>query len=86
MLKEEFDKLAGVESTIQDYELIEFVYTYHPLNFSKQTCASFYNEFGMLIFKDLKARADKVAELEDEISKKQTELQELRTKLERLRE
>ena len=86
MLKEEFDALAGVESTIQDYELIEFVYNYHPLNFSKETVASFYNEFGMVIFKDLKARADDAKELEDVIRRKQTELQELREKLERLRE
>lgn len=86
MLKEEFDTLAGVESTIQDYELIEFVYNYHPLNFSKETVASFYNEFGMVIFKDLRARADDAKELEDIIRIKQTELQELRTKLERLRE
>ena len=86
MLKEEFDKLAGVESTIQDYTLIEFVYTYHPLNFSKETVARFYNEFGMVIFKDLKARADEAMKLEDEIAEKQSQLQELRTKLERLRE
>lgn len=86
MLKEEFDALAGVESTIQDYELIEFVYNYHPLNFSKETVASFYNEFGMVIFKDLKARANDAKELEDVIRRKQTELQELREKLERLRE
>ena len=86
MLKEEFDALAGVESTIQDYELIEFVYNYHPLNFSKETVAKFYNEFGMVIFKDLKPRADDAKELEDVIRRKQTELQELRTKLERLRE
>ena len=86
MLKEEFDNLAGVESTIQDFELIEFVYNYHPLNFSKETVASFYNEFGMVIFKDLQPRAATARSIEEDIRTKQTELQELRTKLERLRE
>ena len=47
-----------------EYKLVEFVYTYHPLNLSKQAAASLYDEFGMLIFLDLLPRAKKAAKIE----------------------
>lgn len=51
----------------RDYKLVEFVYTYHPLNLSKQAAASLYDEFGMLIFLDMLPRAKKAAKIETEL-------------------
>ena len=49
-----------------EYKLVEFVYTYHPLNLSKEAAASLYDEFGMLIFLDLLPRAKMAAKIETE--------------------
>lgn len=70
MMIEEFRKLQDPEKVPikpEEYKLVEFVYTYHPLNLSKQAVASLYNEFGMLIFLDLLPRAKKSAKLETDL-------------------
>ena len=70
MMYEEFKQLAtgqGKSITLEDYELIEFVYTYHPLNLEKQACAKLYDEFGKILFLDLLPRAKKAAKVEVEL-------------------
>ena len=59
MLRSEFDLLSKStrKPTYDEYELIEFVYNWHPLNFSKEAVASLYDEFGMVIFYDLEQRS-----------------------------
>ena len=60
MLRQEFDALLGdntVIPTLKEYELIEFVYNWHPCNFSKMAIASLYKEFGMAIIYDMEYRA-----------------------------
>lgn len=67
MMYEEFKELStgqGKNITLEDYELIEFVYTYHPLNLEKQACANLYDEFGKIIFLDMLPRAKKAARME----------------------
>lgn len=70
MMIEEFRELQDPKAEPikpAEYKLIEFVYTYHPLNLSKQAAASLYNEFGVLIFLDLLPRAKKAAKLETDL-------------------
>lgn len=75
MMKSEFDNLLGRTSPADDYKIIEFVYTYHPCNFDKKAVAKLYNEFGLVIFKDLYDRANAARDLEEKInvSRKLTE-------------
>lgn len=70
MMIEEFRKLQDPKAEPikpAEYKLVEFVYTYHPMNLSKQAAASLYDEFGMLMFLDLLPRAKKTAKIETEL-------------------
>lgn len=70
MMIEEFWKLQDPQAKpimMEDYKLVEFIYTYHPLNLSKEAAASLYDEFGMLIFLDLLPRAKKAAKVETDL-------------------
>ena len=86
MLRSEFDTLSKAihGPTDQEYELIEFVYNWHPLNFSKEAVASLYDDFGITIFYDMEQRSNMA--MERDISIKQYDerikrLQELRNEL-----
>ena len=59
MLRSEFDTLSKSSKRPDDeeYKLIEFVYNWHPCNFSKENVAAFYDAFGMTIFYDMEARS-----------------------------
>lgn len=59
MLRSEFDTISKAtrKPTDDEYELIEFVYNWHPLNFSKEAVASLYDDFGMIIFYDMEQRS-----------------------------
>ena len=59
MLRSEFDLLskASRRPTDEEYELIEFVYNWHPCNFSKEAVAGLYDDFGMIIFYDMEQRS-----------------------------
>ena len=59
MLRSEFDTLSKNtrRPTDEEYNLIEFVYNWHPLNFSKEAVASLYDEFGMILFYDMEQRS-----------------------------
>jgi len=59
MLRSEFDTLSksSKRPTDKEYELIEFVYNWHPLNFDKEAVAKLYDDFGMVIFYDMEKRS-----------------------------
>lgn len=59
MLRSEFDLLSEKRQrpTDEEYQLIEFVYNWHPCNFSKENVAAFYDAYGMAIFYDMEARS-----------------------------
>lgn len=86
MLKSEFDALLGKESPNNDYQLIEYVYNYHPCNFSKEATASLYKEFGLLIFKDMENTAKIAQEIDEEINHHRQAIEVLKRKYEELRE
>lgn len=60
MMLDEFNSLIDnnvKEPTRDEFSNIEFVYTWHPANFSKQAIASLYSEFGMSIIYDMIPRS-----------------------------
>lgn len=78
MLRSEFDTLSKNIRRPDDneYKLIEFVYDWHPCNFSKENVAAFYDAFGMTIFYDMEARSKaamerdlKIRDIENEINR-----------------
>ena len=78
MLRSEFDTLSKSSRRPDDeeYKLIEFVYNWHPCNFSKENVAAFYDAYGMTLFYDMEARAKaamerdlKIRDVENEINR-----------------
>lgn len=67
MLKQEFENLIGAEVSQKDYDLIEFVYTWHPSIRDKQHCADLYKVGGLWIFRDMEARAADAEDLDDKL-------------------
>lgn len=59
MLRSEFDALSKSfrRPNEDEYKLIEFVYNWHPCNFSKENVAAFYDAYGMTIFYDMEKRS-----------------------------
>ena len=78
MLRSEFDTLSKNTRRPDDeeYKLIEFVYNWHPCNFSKENVAAFYDAYGMTLFYDMEARSKaamerdlKIRDIENEINR-----------------
>ena len=78
MLRSEFDTLSKSSKRPDDeeYKLIEFVYNWHPCNFSKENVAAFYDAYGMTLFYDMEDRAKaamerdlKIRDIENEINR-----------------
>lgn len=69
MMIDEFRKLQEGNKSIMmhEYKLVEFIYTYHPLDLSKETCAKLFDEFGLMIFLDMLPRAKKAAKVETDL-------------------
>ena len=59
MLRSEFDVLSksSKRPNEDEYKLIEFVYNWHPCNFSKENVAAFYDAYGMTLFYDMEERS-----------------------------
>lgn len=59
MLRSEFDTLSKSSKRPDDeeYKLIEFVYNWHPCNFSTENVAAFYDAYGMTLFYDMEERS-----------------------------
>ena len=59
MLRSEFDALSksNKRPNEDEYKLIEFVYNWHPCNFSKENVAAFYDAYGMTLFYDMEKRS-----------------------------
>lgn len=78
MMRQEFEGIyvakTGHPLSIddKDYECIEFVYNWHPCNFSKEAIVSLYHEFGMCIIYDLLPRANMAMEHDQAIERART--------------
>lgn len=79
MLRSEFDMLskASITPTDEEYDLIEFVYNWHPLNFSKENVAAFYDAYGMTIFYDMEQRSKMAMERDITIRKYEEQIKRL---------
>lgn len=88
MQKQEFEQRIEQPISDADYELIEFVYQFHPVvseTSGKDEVAELYKSFGMPIFRDMKPRAEMAKELEEKIRKCRSELERLTEELQDLR-
>lgn len=64
----------------QEYEIINFVYNYHPSIHSvegKKQIARLYSEFGMRIILDMQETAKRMKEISDEIRSLRARIEEL---------
>lgn len=89
MMIEEFKEFQGENArsiTQEEYNLVEFVYTYHPLCLDKQASANLYNEFGIVIFLDMLPRSKAAAKLETEIRIARQQVKDLNNQYDDLRE
>lgn len=87
MLREEFNKLVpdGDKVSDQDYQLIEYVYNYHPCNFDKEEIAGLYRDYGMVIFYDMELRAREGFEYDHRINLFENDLKRISNTLEGMR-
>jgi len=87
MMIDEFRKLQDPKKEPikpAEYKVVEFVYTYHPLNISKQAAASLYDEFGMLMFLDFLPRARKAAKIKTDMRIARQEYENKKAEYEKL--
>lgn len=69
MMKEEFETLLGKPVSSQEYELIEFVYTYHPSisdTDGKKQIVDLYKTGGMLVIEGMMEATRFAKNIEDE--------------------
>ena len=88
MQKHEFEELIEKPISDRNYEVIEFVYQFHPViseTSGKTEVAELYKSFGMPIFEDMVPRAKEAAELEKKILKARIELKQLEEQMQELR-
>lgn len=89
MTKEEFEKLAGVQVTPEDYKDIEFVYTWHPSiseTDGKRQIATLWNIGGLRLILDMKESAMHAKAIDDQIREVKEELVSLERELTLLKE
>lgn len=88
MQKTEFEEIIEKQISDADYEVIEFVYQFHPVvseTSGKEEVAELYKSFGMVIFRDMYQRAEMAKELEEKIQVCRMELEKLTGQYEELR-
>jgi len=80
MMKDEFEKLVGKTVTVEEYEVVEKVYMFFPVEPSsngKKIYADMYKYFGLRVFEDMLMRSEKAQELEDVIANAKSKLSNL---------
>lgn len=84
MMKSEFEEIIGRTVKEEEYDAIEFVYTWHPAisdTDGKQQIADLYKAGGMAVINDMSKRALMARDIEAMISKCQTRMNFLKDKL-----
>lgn len=94
MMKEEFEELLSyypeqpAEVSNADYDLIEFVYVWHPSisdTKGKSQVVRLYAEFGIRIFEDMKPTADKAFDIMEAIGRLKNEISKLEEEYDAIR-
>ena len=83
MTREEFESLARVKVSEEEYDAIETVYVYHPSisdTMGKQQIANLYSEYGYRIILDMLPSATKAQSLERELFDARIALENLEIK------
>ena len=89
MTKQEFTARTENPVSDKDYEIIEYVYTYHPSIDpvkGKDQIAKLYETFGMRIIIDMIPTAEKAKHYEDEIRALMLKLDRIKNEYEALKE
>lgn len=77
MMKDEFEKISGIEVSVEDYKEIEFVYMFHPAisdTKGKIQIAEIYKNGGMLVIRAMKDMAERGKDIDHEIGRLEKEL------------
>ena len=80
MLKEEFERIAGVQVTPEEYKEIEFVYLWHPSiseTEGKMQIATLWTIGGLRLIRDMRDTANVAFHLENEIGETRAKLARL---------
>lgn len=89
MMIEEFEKMSGKKISDAAWDMIEFVYTFHPLiseTSGKEQVVYLYNNLGIHIFEEMTPKAIEAQELESKIFEIRRELSGLEEQLRALKE
>lgn len=88
MMKDEFEKISGIEVSVEDYKEIEFVYMFHPaisdIN-GKIQIAEIYKNGGMLVIRAMKDMAERGKAIEDEMARLNKEMEFQKRRFEMLK-
>ena len=87
-MQSEFEKLIGKHIDTDDYKVIEYVYTWHPVIdpvHGKQQIAELYKIGGMCVIKELVKTAKCAIRIERHIRELKDELENLQAKLDEIR-
>lgn len=89
MLKKEFEMIAGVHVTPEEYEKIEFIYNWHPSiseTAGKMQIATIWNIGGLRLIRDMEESARHAKAIDDQIRVEKEELKSLEKELTLLKE
>ena len=84
MMINEFEELLGEVVSTADYEIIEFVYTWHPSiseSNGKQQIVDLYKNGGMLVIKGMVEAATYAKELDDERREYECKLNQIKERI-----
>ena len=81
MLKEELEAMIGRTVTVDQYDLVNRVYMYHPANLLKEHISVLWKMGGLKIFEDLAPVSDKMKELKKQELFIKTQLREIEQKI-----
>ena len=85
MTKQEFEERIGGEVRQKDYDIIEYVYTWHPAisnTEGKDQIATIYKMGGMCIIKDMQPTAKLMEELDAEKREAEYQLSKIKAQIE----
>ena len=88
MLKYEFEKLIGKEVSTEDYGVIDYVYTWHPIVpdvGGKKQIADLYKIGGMLLMRDMYSSATKAREYHEKMEILRRQKEEIEQRMEDLK-
>lgn len=89
MMKEEFESRIGREVSSNEYEEIEYVYTWHPAISStegKDQIAAIFNAGGMVVIRSMKEAAEMAEVLDNELRAEMAKVERLKNRIRKLKD